>query len=152
MQPNPAIATGQCEVRYGYDPVWLDQALEIYNKTELKRSDREKVDRAFGKSQVVVSAWEKERLIGIARMLTDFEMYAAIFDVVVDPAFQRRGVGRLLMQKLIEQVPNACIHLTSTFGNEAFYYALGFRFHKSAMARYPESRKQTPYLDWNRRP
>ena len=118
----------------------------------MKRSNAEKVDRAFSNSQVVASVWLEDRLIALGRMITDFEMYSSIFDVVVDPEFQKKSLGQRVMQALIEKAPKTCIYLTSTFGNEAFYYKLGFRFHKSAMALYPESFGRTPYLDWDRVP
>lgn len=34
-------------VRKGYDPAWLDQALAIYNRTEMKRGNRDQVHQAF---------------------------------------------------------------------------------------------------------
>ncbi len=85
-------------------------------------------------------------------MITDFEMYSSIFDVVVDPMFQKSGVGKIVMSSLIMKAPNTCIYLTSTFGNEVFYHKLGFRFHKSAMALYPESFGRTPYSDRDKTP
>jgi len=144
--------TEQFEVRYGYDVAWLDKAIEIYNKTEMKRNNSEKVGRAFSNSQVVVSIWMQDRLVATGRMITDFEMYSSIFDVVVDPELQKKGLGQAVMKALIEKAPKTCIYLTSTFGNEAFYHKLGFRFHKSAMALYPESFGRTPYLEWDRAP
>lgn len=144
--------TEQFEVRYGYDAAWLDKAIEIYNKTEMKRNDSEKVGRAFSNSQVVASIWRQDRLVAVGRMITDFEMYSSIFDVVVDPEFQKKSLGQRVMKALIEKAPKTCIYLTSTFGNEAFYHKLGFRFHKSAMALYPETFGRTPYLDWDRMP
>ena len=140
------------EIRYGYDSRWLSNAIEVYNKTEMKRSNVEKVDRAFSNSQIVVSIWQQDRLIGLGRMITDFEMYSSIFDVVVDPGFQKSGVGKTIMSSPIKKAPNTCIYLTSTFGNEPFYHKLGFRFHKSAMVLYPESFGRTPYLDWDKVP
>lgn len=146
------MKTDQFEVRYGFDPAWLERTLEIYNKTEMKRNNSDKVGRAFANSQVVASVWMNDRLVAIGRMITDFEMYSSIFDVVVDPEFQKKGLGQMVMKALIEKAPKTCIYLTSTFGNEAFYHKLGFRFHKSAMALYPESFGRTPYLEWDRLP
>jgi len=142
------------KIVYGYKPEWLDEMLAVYNKTELKRSEgaAARVNKAFSNSQVVASIWKDQRLVAIGRMITDFEMYSTIFDVVVDPEFQKNGMGRQIMWALIETVPGTCIYLTSTFGNESFYHKQGFRFHKSAMALYPESFGKTPYLDWDRFP
>jgi len=75
-------------VRTGYDSLWLDQALEIYNRTEMKRGNRDQVHQAFSQSQVVVSVWSGTKLLGVGRAISDFRMYSAIFDVVVDPDCQ----------------------------------------------------------------
>lgn len=146
------MSTKTFETRYGFDAAWLDQAIEVYNKTEMKRSDTKKLERAFLNSQIVVTVWREDRLIAVGRMMTDFEMYSSIFDVVVDPEFQKRGVGQQIMNALVTKAPQTCVHLTSTFGNEAFYHKLGFRYHKTAMALYPASLVNTLYLDRDRLP
>lgn len=141
-------------LQYGYRSEWLPQILALFNSTGLRRPEEmgARVDRAFTRSPVVASLWEEGRPIAVGRMLTDFEMYSAIFDVAVAPAFQRRGHGRRILRALIGEAPGTCVHLTSTFGNEAFYHGLGFRFHKTAMALYPAGFGATPYLDWERAP
>ena len=138
--------TDSLVVHKGYDPAWLDLALDIYNRTEMKRGNKDQVHQAFSQSQVVISVWRGTNLLGVGRAITDFKMYSTIFDVVVDPVCQKQGVGRLLMAQLIESLQGTCIYLTSTFGNEEFYKKLGFRFHKSALALYPEKMRETPYL------
>ena len=138
------------EIRFGFDVIWIERMIVLYNKTEMKRNDPQKVLRAFVNSQVVVSVWFEESMLGIGRMITDFEMYSAIFDVVIDPDFQKKGLGKLVMDSLISKAPQTCIHLTSTFGNEFFYKKLGFKFHKTAMALYPTNLGKSKYLDWER--
>ncbi len=130
----------------GYDPTWLDQALDIYNQTEMKRGNRDQVHQAFSQSQLVISVWSGKRLLGVGRAISDLKMYSAIFDVVVDPTYQKRGIGRMIMTSLVEPLRHTCIYLTSTFGNEEFYQKLGFRFHRTALALYPEKMQNTPYL------
>lgn len=146
--------TSNFRTEQGYKSEWINKVLEVFNKTDMKRSPEfaGKVNQAFLNSQVVASIWSEDRLIAIGRMITDFEMYSGIFDVVIDPEFQKKGLGHQIMQALIAKAPNTCIHLTSTFGNEPFYHKLGFRFHKSAMALYPERFGKSPYLDWDRNP
>jgi aralkylamine N-acetyltransferase len=137
----------EMKIREGYEPIWLDQILAVYNKTVMKRSNPEKVDRAFKNSYAVATCWIGDRLVGIGRMISDGEMYAGIYDVVVDPEFQKNGIGKSIMNTLVSKVPHAGIFLTSTFGNEAFYHKLGFKRHLTAMALYPPHAKDSPYLD-----
>lgn len=135
------------EVRYGFKEEWIDRIMEIHNSTELKREDGQTVSRAFRNSFCVSSCWANNNMIGIGRMISDGEMYSAIFDVVVDPSFQKRGIGKKILTSLIAKAPNTCIHLSSTFGNEPFYHKLGFKRHKTAMALYPRIMANSPYLE-----
>jgi GNAT superfamily N-acetyltransferase len=136
----------ETQIKFGFETQWTDLFFELYNKTELKRNDRDQIQQAFANSQVVVSAWLDGKPVAIGRAISDFKMYSSIFDVVVDPAFQKFGLGKKIMQSLLERLDGTAVYLTSTFGNEAFYKKLGFRFHKSALALYPERMKNTPYL------
>jgi GNAT superfamily N-acetyltransferase len=133
-------------IRYGFDPSWLDQIFDLYNKTDLKRNNKEQVKQAFINSQVVASVWNDGNPIAIGRAISDFKMYSSIYDVVVAPEFQKRGLGKLVMTGLLERSQGTCVYLTSTFGNENFYKGLGFRFHKTALALYPEKMQNSSYL------
>lgn len=137
------------EYREGYSDEWAEQILAVHNKTDMKRSEQSKdiLNRAFAASYAVATAWVGPRLIACGRMISDGQMYSGIFDVVVDPEFQKCGVGREIMNRLIVKAPQTCIHLTSTFGNEPFYRKIGFKKHKTAMALYPERIMNSPYLE-----
>lgn len=132
-----------------YDSKWIDQIIAIHNKTEMKRNSAQKdvIDKAFSLSYAVISAWIEDRLVAVGRMISDGQMYSSIFDVVVDPEFQKMGIGKEVVSRLIAKAPSTCIHLTSTFGNESFYAKLGFKKHKTAMALYPGKLATSPYLE-----
>lgn len=68
--------------------------------------------------------------------LSDGYMYATIFDVIIDPEYQKQGIGREIMNLIMQETPVKSFYLTSTFGNEEFYKKLGFRKHKTAFAKY----------------
>ena len=48
-----------------------------------------------------VTAWDGARLVGFGRVLTDYVYRASIWDVIVDKAYQGRGVGRDIVQRLL---------------------------------------------------
>jgi ribosomal protein S18 acetylase RimI-like enzyme len=118
------------------------QLTELYRQVGLvagygKKGDSRAIERAFRSSFRVVTAWHNARLIGAARALSDGVCNSTLFDVGVLPEFQKRGVGRGLMQALMAGLEHTRLYLTSTFGNEPFYRKLGFKRHKTAMAKYP---------------
>ena len=94
--------------------------------------------RAFRNSDAVVSAHYDGALVGAARALTDGTYYASIFDVVVAPEHQGRGVGRAMVRELLARLPVERVFLTSVFGKEGFYERFGFLAQTNAMGRYLE--------------
>ena len=128
--------------KLGLEYINWSELFDLYKKVGmLKRfienRDFDKIQSAFQKSYKVVTAWDEKRLIGSCRMLSDGICYGAIFDVAVLPEYQKKGVGKGLMNLLLKKEESMTIHLTSTFGNEDFYKKLGFKKHKTAYSKYP---------------
>lgn len=123
------------------DMDWI-QLFKLYEKAGLlgrfvKNNELSKIQLAFEASYKVVTAWDGVILVGAGRMLSDGICYGAIFDVGVLPEYQKRGIGKGLIQELLNGNEHMPIHLTSTFGNEEFYKKLGFKKHKTAFSKYP---------------
>ncbi|WP_373048691.1 GNAT family N-acetyltransferase [Vulgatibacter sp.] len=79
-------------------------------------------------SPLVVTAWKDEQLVGFARLLTDFVRYANFYDVVVDPSFQRQGIGSQLVQRLLDHPRVARVRTVwlGTAEGHGFYERFGF--------------------------
>lgn len=52
-------------------------------------------------TDVVVCAWDGDQLVGFGRVLTDFVYRATIWDVIVDKAYQKQGVGTDIVQRIL---------------------------------------------------
>jgi len=93
------------------------------------RRDPELIARALANSLSVVSAWEGELLVGFARATGDKVFNATVWDVAVRPSHQRRGIGRLLMVALLEDLDQYDIPLITLYadpGRDGFYRRFGF--------------------------
>jgi GNAT superfamily N-acetyltransferase len=90
--------------------------------------------RAFEASHTTVFVYEESQLIGFGRALSDGQYQGAIYDVAVLPEFQGEGVGKVIIQTIMEQLPNCNIILYATPGMEGFYKKIGFRAMKTGMA------------------
>lgn len=80
-------------------------------------------------SSLVVFAREGGRLLGFARLLTDFVRYAHLYDVVVDPDARGRGVGTAMIRALLDH-PSVVRVRTFWLGTDdafAYYQRFGFR-------------------------
>ncbi|WP_423774388.1 GNAT family N-acetyltransferase [Bilophila wadsworthia] len=56
--------------------------------------------KALLHSSTVLTAWDGEKLVGLARVLDDSEMFAFIYYVLVNPDYQGRGIAGKLIKKL----------------------------------------------------
>jgi ribosomal protein S18 acetylase RimI-like enzyme len=86
----------------------------------------EALRRSFAQSQHVAFARDGERLVGMARLLSDGVCNAYLVDVWTASAFRRRGIGSALIRHLLVQVPGQHVGL-QTDDAQRFYESLGFR-------------------------
>jgi ribosomal protein S18 acetylase RimI-like enzyme len=84
-------------------------------------------------SNLIVTAWDGQLLVGIARSVTDFHYCCYLSDLAVDVAYQRQGIGRQLIQITQEALGPRCkIILLSAPAAVDYYPYLGFERHDQA--------------------
>jgi ribosomal protein S18 acetylase RimI-like enzyme len=81
--------------------------------------------RSFEQSQHVAFARDGDRLVGMARLLSDGVCNAYVVDVWTQSAYRRQGIASTLMRMLADAVPGQHIGL-QTDDQQAFYAALGY--------------------------
>lgn len=91
----------------------------------------EDVKAALQNTLYSVVVYEEERPVGIARVVGDDRIVFFIKDVVVDPAYQHRSVGTMLIHSILDYIykkacPSAYIGLMCTPNTECFYEKFGF--------------------------
>ena len=74
-----------------------------------------------------IGAWDGDRLVGTVRVLTDGYFFATIPEILVDPAYQRRGVGRQLMVLALDRVPRGKVAFGAQPQSVAFFDRIGCR-------------------------
>lgn len=85
--------------------------------------------KALENSLAVVSVWDGDQLIGFARATGDKVFNATIWDVVVRPTYQRRGIGIVVMAELLKELDSYEIPLITLYadpGTDGFYKRFGF--------------------------
>src|SRR6185437_1227200 len=58
--------------------------------------DLPRLDRMLRQADVVATARDGRRLVGISRAVTDFSYCCYLSDLAVDAAYQRQGIGKRL--------------------------------------------------------
>jgi GNAT superfamily N-acetyltransferase len=91
-------------------------------------------EKAFRNSIAVVFVFQDERMIGFGRAIGDGAYQAALYDIVVVPPCQGRGVGRMIMETILRTVSPCNVILYANPGKEGFYAKLGFRLMKTGLA------------------
>lgn len=86
--------------RTGNDLV-LDEVIELYRASTLGArrpiDEPERMQRMLELANLVITAWDGQKLVGIARSLSDFAFCTYLSDLAVHADYQRRGIGKRLM-------------------------------------------------------
>jgi ribosomal protein S18 acetylase RimI-like enzyme len=84
-------------------------------------------------SNLTVTAWDDQLLVGVARSVTDFHYCCYLSDLAVDVAYQRQGIGKRLIRITQEALgPHCKIILLSAPAAVDYYKHLGFERHHQA--------------------
>ena len=114
-----------------------EEASEVIRRAPLGSAKRapEVLKQAFHNSFAAVLARDGDRLVGMCRALCDGHFGAVVYDVVLLPEYQGRGLGREMLGRLCELLPVENIILYAVPGKEDFYRKCGFKAMRTAMAR-----------------
>ncbi len=118
-------------------PIDVDTAIALYRRSTL--GERRPVDRPevfadmLKHANLTISAWHGERLIGIARSLTDFSYVAYLADLAVDAEYQQQGIGKQLIAETQSRLGPTCmiVLLAAPQAND-YYPKLGFEHNPRA--------------------
>lgn len=102
----------------------------------------EQVERALQNDLYHVAAVSDGKVIGMGRLVGDGAMYWYLQEIIVLPEYQGQGIGKRIVNKLLEHVRNTAIPgtwvevgLTAVKGKEPFYEKFGFSLGSSGMKK-----------------
>ncbi len=98
-------------------------------------ADPDRFAKMMQGSNRAVVAWEGERIIGFGRALCDEVSNGYFSMVAVAEDKQGQGVGRKVVQWLVENDPDIMWVLRAGRGSEGFWRKMGFAVSESAMER-----------------
>jgi len=112
-------------------PVSTGQFIELLRASTLGErrpiEDRECMEGMIKNSNLIVSAWEGERLVGIARSMTDFHYACYLSDLAVNENYQKKGVGKKLQALTQGQLGPMCkLILVAAPNANTYYEHIGF--------------------------
>jgi GNAT superfamily N-acetyltransferase len=104
-------------------------SIELLRAAPLVRplDDPDRIDRMYAASNLVFSAWEGERLVGILRGWTDGAFDGYVCDLAVHPDVQRQGVGLRLLELVRAQRPEVQFVLRASQIAKEYYQHIGWQ-------------------------
>jgi predicted N-acetyltransferase YhbS len=122
----------------------LDTVIELYRASALGErrpvDDRERMRLMLANANLVVTTWDGEKLVGIARSVTDFCYATYRSDLAVRLSHQMQGIGRELIRLTQELGGKASVILLSALKAANYYPRFGMELHPSAWTLKAEER------------
>ena len=106
-----------------------DDVQDICASVGWSRREPELIAKALANRLAVVSIWDKDTIVGFARATGDMVFNATVWDMVVRPDYQGKGIGRLVMLELLKDLDEFGIPLITLYadpGTDGFYKKFGF--------------------------
>ncbi len=119
-----------------------EYVVSLFYKIEWKRRQTDEIAEAFKNSTTTLFVFDNERIIAFGRVVGDGRYYAMLADIVVDPDYQKQGLGRYLVTTLNNQLENYhFVNLSAAPGADSFYKSMGWKKQTTAFI-WPQGPKQ----------
>lgn len=84
----------------------IDQIVDVYNSSGINRpiTDKERIGKMYANSNLVLTAWDNDKLVGISRSLTDFCYCCYLSDLAVRREYQTSGIGKKLIELTKDEI------------------------------------------------
>lgn len=119
-----------------------EHILSLFQKINWKQRQSEEIKKAFEASTHTIFIYHQNSITGFGRVIGDGRYYAMLADIVVDPDYQGRGLGKYLVNELNNQLINYhFVNLSAAPGADRFYKGLGWKKQTTAFI-WPQGPKQ----------
>lgn len=106
-----------------------EQLAQVFSRSGIRRpvEDLPRLAGMLAHANVLVTAWDGERLVGVARGLSDFHYCCYLSDLAVDRECQRSGIGGKLVDTVRSLIgEKSMLLLLAAPEAMAYYPRIGF--------------------------
>lgn len=112
----------------------VDQFIDILRRSTLGERrplhDRVCMEGMLRNANLLITAWDADRLVGVARAVTDFHYACWLSELAVDQAYQRRGIGKTLVGLARNALGAHCkLRLVAAPAAADYYAHIGFQLN-----------------------
>ena len=83
-------------IEYSFDKrPTADQIIELYENAGLPRPtrDKDRIQKMFNNSNLIVTAWDNDLLVGVSRSITDWVWTCYLSDLAVRHEYKKRALA-----------------------------------------------------------
>ncbi|ASA20578.1 GNAT family N-acetyltransferase [Paenibacillus donghaensis] len=116
-------------------PLTAKQAADIFISSGIKRpvEDLARIGRMLEHADILVTAWDGDQPVGLARAITDYAYCCYLSDLAVCREYQQQGIGKKLIATLQEHLGEESMLLLLAAPSAIDYYPqIGFEKLTSA--------------------
>lgn len=103
------------------------RALLVNSTLGIRRpvDDPERLGKMLEHANLIVTARDNGKLIGVSRALSDFSFCTYLSDLAVDESYQKQGIGRELIRRTKTASPHAKLILLAAPAAVSYYPRIG---------------------------
>jgi predicted N-acetyltransferase YhbS len=111
----------------------VSEFIEVLKNSTLAQrrpvDDEKRISSMCNNANLVATARFDGKLIGVARSITDFVYCTYLSDLAVDIKYQKKGIGKRLIEETKKQTPQAKLILLSAPDAVDYYPKIGMAKH-----------------------
>ena len=100
------------------------------------------------RTNLFITAWDRDNLVGCGRVLTDYVYRASIWDVIIDGHYQGQDIGTEIINRILSHGSLERVELfwLCTRDKQAFYETLGFNAKEQTGMVWDRKQQKLPRL------
>ncbi|MGM0829107.1 MAG: GNAT family N-acetyltransferase [Bacillota bacterium] len=113
------------QITYSYDlKIKAKELSDVFKSSGIKRpvDDLDRLQRMIDNSDIIITAWDNDKLVGIARAITDYSYCCYLSDLAVDIEYQNKGIGKELVQLVQKDIGEEVALILLSAPNAMDYY------------------------------
>ena len=106
----------------------LEEIIHLYKANNWSSAEKPKeLYNALLNSHSLITAWDKDKLIGLGNAISDGYLVVYYPHLLVHPNYQGKGIGQMIMDKMQEKYKSFHMQMLTSDGKAIdFYKKMGF--------------------------
>ena len=136
-------------IRYqtGKENVNWEEVAGVLKRSGLSEHTPKEQEIVFRNSFATLFVYDGDRIVGVARAISDGLFQAAIYNVALDEDYQGKGIGREMIERLLEQLKGQNVILYTHPQTVLMYEKFGFRRAKTAMEYFQMDEEKKQWME-----